>query len=143
MLDPPTSFKQKWDTILKECGLKLTRLLVDHHQSQIAQNEQLAEDVITKANDLIIPEFISSNPDVITTIENSIQKLLNETTITAKRFRKRKRTASSENITSASTTTKTKTLPSKNVPGPSGEEGQREKKYPWRPLKLKKKQQQK
>ena len=40
---------------LDECGVKLTRLLVDHHQSQIVHSEQLTEDVITKANNIFIP----------------------------------------------------------------------------------------
>jgi len=57
-------------------------LLVHHHQNQIAHNEQLAEDVITKTNNLIIPEFISSTPDVMTTIENSIQKLVKKDSLT-------------------------------------------------------------
>lgn len=137
--DAPEDLKESWCNIIRECSMKLTQTLVNYHHDQIIRKEQLAESVITEATQIILPEYITSVPDIPTRIESSIQSLLCEITLSSKNFRKR----SSNNNKKTPKPKKAKTnkqqtpppTPSKNGLSPS-KKGKG--KYPWRPLKLKK-----
>ena len=75
--------------ILQECGKQLTMTLVNYHESQIAQYTQLAEERITTGNQIVLLEYITMVTNTSVLIENAIQELLNEITVTSKRLRKR------------------------------------------------------
>ena len=88
ILNAPSDLENKWNDILHDCGRQLTLTLVNHHQSQIAELEQLAEETITNGNQIVLPEFITEVPDTPERIENAIQELLCEITLTSRRLRK-------------------------------------------------------
>ena len=137
-----------------DCARKLTQTLVNYHHSQIVNQEQLAESVITNASHIIIPEHITNVPDIPVKIESAIQGLLCESSLLSRTIRKRssknkitpdaKRTKPPSSSSSQSTTTTTTTT-TNNSPTPSTSErpsssnNDTMRKYPWRPLKLKKK----
>ena len=56
----PESLEQKWEDMLKECGHKLLRILIDFHRDQISSLEDLAQETITQANTIILPEFMTN-----------------------------------------------------------------------------------
>jgi len=137
-----------------DCARKLTQTLVNYHHSQIVNQEQLAESVITNASHIIIPEHITNVPDIPVKIESAIQGLLCESSLLSRTIRKRssknkitpdaKRTKPPSSSSSQSTTTTTTTT-TNNSPTPSTSErpsssnNDTMRKYPWRLLKLKKK----
>jgi len=140
IVDPPPSLKEKWEAALMECGNKLTRILIDFHKDQILHFEELAQDTIMKGSQIIIPEFVTNIPDITNMIEQAIENLLCETSMTGKRIKShQKRNLTTPNKIPSPNRPKNDTQ--KNESGPSSEEGQVmvKKKYPWRPLKLKQK----
>jgi len=56
IVDPPPSLKEKWEAALMECGNKLTRILIDFHKDQILHFKELAQDLIMRGSQIIIPE---------------------------------------------------------------------------------------
>ena len=79
-LDPPDFLKQEWNQTLKECGFKLIRLFTDHHRNQIVYNKQLAEVIIMRGKNPIIPEVATCVPNITVHRENSIENLINKIT---------------------------------------------------------------
>ena len=159
--DTPRDLVSKWNEILQNCGRQLTLTLINYHENQIAEHQRLAEERIMHGNQMILPEFITSVPDIPVKIENAFQDLLCEISITTKRLRKRPSTNptpkskktkvdnTSNPITSVDEPTSSKNFlqvsHSPSIPKPSKNESKNEstptptKKRPWRPLKLKKK----
>ena len=82
------SFDCGFSISLQDCGRNLTLTLINHHQDQIASFEQLAEETILSGTQMILPEYITEFPDIPVKIENSLQDLLCEVTVSAKRLRK-------------------------------------------------------
>ena len=64
IVDPPASLKEKWEGTLKECSNHLLRILVDFHRSQISNFEELADETINKGCHTVIPEYVTSIPDI-------------------------------------------------------------------------------
>ena len=62
--DAPKDLQDKWTSILKECTKQLTMTLVKFHQGQAAHQEQLAVTLIRNASHIIIPEYITTVPDI-------------------------------------------------------------------------------
>ena len=87
--DAPKDLQDKWTSILKDCTKQLTMTLVKFHQGQAAHQEQLAETLIHNASHIIIPEYITTVPDITSKIESSIEELMCETSLIDKKFRKR------------------------------------------------------
>ena len=85
----PKDLEDKWQSILQDCGRNLTLTLINYHQGQIASFEQLAEETILNGTQMILPEYITGFPNIPVRIENSLQDLLCEVTVSAKRLRKR------------------------------------------------------
>ena len=155
ILNAPSDLENKWNDILHDCGRKLTLTLVNHHQSQIAELEQLAEETITNGNQIVLPEFITEVPDTPERIENAIQELLCEITVTSRRLRKRPPTSTTPRASKkAKPVDKKPPAKNGNTPGepstsnnilpPKEDSSKKEaknKSHPWRPLKLKKKSQ--
>ena len=73
--DAPEELKTKWTNVLNDCARQLTQILVEHHHSQIVQQEHLAEKVITKASQEILPEHITNIPNIAKIFEESKLKL--------------------------------------------------------------------
>ena len=88
-MSAPSDLENKWNNILQDCGRQLTLTLIKYRQGQIAKLEQLAEERITNSNQIVLPEFITEVPDTPARIENAIQDLFCEITLTNKRLRKR------------------------------------------------------
>ena len=72
----PESLKQKWEDMLKECGHKLLRILIDFHRDQISSLEDLAQETITQANTIILPEFVTNIPSIGEDIEDAMENLI-------------------------------------------------------------------
>ena len=87
--DAPKDLQDKWTSILKDCTKQLTMTLVKFHQGQAAHQEQLAETLIHNASYIIIPEYITTVPDITSKIESSIEELMCETSLIDKKFCKR------------------------------------------------------
>ena len=87
--DAPKDLQDKWTSILKDCTKQLTMILVKFHQGQTAHQEQLAETLIHNASHIIIPEYITTVPDITSKIESSIEELMCETSLIDKKFCKR------------------------------------------------------
>ena len=64
ILDTPKDLQDNWTLILNECTKQLTMTLVKFHQGQAAHQEQLAKTLIHNTSHTIIPEYITSVPDV-------------------------------------------------------------------------------
>ena len=62
--DAPKDLQDKWTSILKECTKQLTMTSVKFHQGQAAHQEQLAVTLIHNARHIIIPEYITTVPDI-------------------------------------------------------------------------------
>ena len=60
----PVRFTTKWNLILHKCGTKLTEVLVDHHEVNIAQLEFRAAQVIQKGFLELIPQWITEYPNI-------------------------------------------------------------------------------
>ena len=148
----PKDLQDKWTSILKDYTRQLTMTLVKFHQGQAAHQEQLAETLIHNASHTIIPEYITTVPDITSKIESSIEELMCETSLIDKKFRKRphpttktKTTKKQKTIppSSSSETPSTSTTPADH-PTPTNpknrvsSKGKDTTKHPWRPLKLKK-----
>ena len=89
ILNTPSDLENKLNDILHDCGWQFTLTLINYHQSQIAEFELLAEETITNGNQIVLPEFIAEVPDTPERIENAIQELLCEISLTSRRLRKR------------------------------------------------------
>lgn len=87
-MNAPSDLENKWNNILHDCGWQLTLTLINHHQGQIAELQQLAEETVTNDNQIVLPEYITKIPDTPVRIENAIQDLLCKITLTNKRLRK-------------------------------------------------------
>ena len=85
----PKDLEDKWQSILQNCGRNLALTLINYRQGQIASFEQLAEETILNGTQMTLPEYITEFPDIPVRIENSLQDLLCEVTVSAKRLRKR------------------------------------------------------
>ena len=62
--DAPTDLQQKWTDILTSCSKQLMLTLINFHQGQVQQHEHLAETIINDTTHMIIPEYITTAPDV-------------------------------------------------------------------------------
>ena len=62
--------------------------LVKFHQGQAAHQEQLAETLIHNASHIIIPEYITTVPDITSKIESSIEELMCETSLRPQKNKK-------------------------------------------------------
>ena len=62
--DAPTDLQQKWNDILTSCSKQLMLTLIKFHQGQVQQHEHLAETTINDTTHMIIPEYITTVPDV-------------------------------------------------------------------------------
>ena len=133
--NPATTLKEKWDATLKECGNKLLRALIDFHRGQISELEELAQDTIMKGSHIIIPEFVANISDITERIEDAIDNLQCETSLTGKRFKNRQK-RKLEAPTNP-TPERPSTTAQKNSNSISSKEGQ-QRKRPRRPLKVKK-----
>ena len=71
-MNAPSDLENKWNNILHDCGWQLTLTLINHHQGQIAELQQLAEETITNDNQIVLPEYITKIPDTPVRIENAI-----------------------------------------------------------------------
>ena len=136
IVDPPVSLKEKWEGTLKECSNHLLRILVDFHRSQISNFEELADETINKSCHTVIPEYITSIPDIGDKIEVAIQELIDTTGRTTKKMKSLKRT-SKENDTQSPPAKKRKNKDNekhqhhqqqKNAKSPSKKEGHLKKK---------------
>ena len=155
IMNAPSDLENKWNNILQDCGRQLTLTLINYHQGQIVELEQLAEETITNGNQIVLPEFITEVPDTPARIENAIQDLLCEITLTNKRLRKRppsKTTTSASkkakktptitaNIQHDEPSTSNATSPPNENTSNNSKKEPKNKNHPWRPLKLKKKSQ--
>ena len=74
------SLKEQWEVTLTECGNKLLRTLIDFHKSQIMELDQLAQNAIMRASHIIIPEFVTTIPNITELIEHEIDNLVGDTT---------------------------------------------------------------
>ena len=86
IVDPPAQLKAKWNDIIVECGNKLMNILIDFHLEHIKSKEEMAQDTITRASQIILPEFVADIPDIGDKIEEAIEDLLAETNRTAKKI---------------------------------------------------------
>ena len=86
--DAPKDLQEKWTLILKECTKQLTMTLVKFHQGQAAHQKQLAETLIHNVSHTIIPEYITTVPDITSKIESSIDELMCETSLIDKKILK-------------------------------------------------------
>ena len=147
ILNAPKDLEDKWQSILQDCGRNLTLTLINYHQGQIASFEQLAEETILNGTQMILPEYITEFPDIPVKIENSLQDLLCEVTVSAKRLRKRPPNNTNNNTKKCKPNAKEQPpkneAPLDDQPSTSSknEETPPKKQCPWRPLKLKKKKQ--
>ena len=62
----------------------LTVTIVNYIRRQIASIEQLAEEIILNGTQMMLPEYITEFPDIPVKIENSLQDLLCEVTVSPK-----------------------------------------------------------
>ena len=99
--DPPAQLKAKWNDTIVECGNKLMNILIDFHLEHIKSKEEIAQDTITRASQIILPEFVTDIPDIGDKIEEAIEDLLAETNRTAKKI-PRKRKSENTNTTTTS-----------------------------------------
>ena len=75
------ALKEQWEVTLTECGNKLLRILIiDFHKSQIMELDQLAQNSIMMASHIIIPEFVTTIPNITELIKHEIDKLIGDTT---------------------------------------------------------------
>ena len=74
IVDPPTQLKEKWDFLLSECTNKLLMTLIDFHRDQISNFEGLAQDTIFRGSQIIIPEFVTSIPNITDKIEKAFKQ---------------------------------------------------------------------
>ena len=152
--DAPRDLVTKWSEILQNCGRQLTLTLINYHENQITEYQRLAEERITNGTQMILPEYITSVPNISVMIEDAIQDLLCEITVTTKRLRKRPPANSTPKQSKKSKTDDTITHTTNNInepstsknflnnshsPKPAKNDQTPSKKTPWRPLKLKKK----
>ena len=86
IVDQPASLKEKWEKAIKECSSQLLRILVDFHRSQISTYEELADKTINKGCQTVIPEFVTSIPDIGEKIEVAIQELIDNTGLPAEQL---------------------------------------------------------
>ena len=98
--DPPTPLKEQWNETIVECGNKLLRILIEFHLSQIKSKEEMAQDIITRASHIILPEFVADVPNIGDKIEETIEDLLVETNRSTKKI-PRKRKSETPNTTLA------------------------------------------
>ena len=87
----PESLEQKWKDMLKECGDKLLRILIDFHRDQISSFKDLVQETIMQANTIILPEFEINIPSIGEDIEDAIENLIAEINRNTKTFKPRKR----------------------------------------------------
>ena len=123
IVDPPAQLKAKWNDTIVECGNKLMRILIDFHLELIKSREEMAQDTITRASQIILPEFVTDIPNIGDKIEEAIEDVVAETNRSTKKFpRKRK-----SNTTATNTPTPKKIKKAKNGQSSSTEEAQRKK----------------
>ena len=100
IIEAPTSLKEKWAKILKECSNKLIQALIDYHKSQISSNEELAHDTIVQASQIILPEFVADYPQITEVFEDNVENLITEANHPTIKPKKRKRKTSRTTHTS-------------------------------------------
>ena len=54
-------------------------ILIDFHLEQIKLKEEMAQDTMTTASHIILPEFVTDIPNIDDKIEEAIEDLLAET----------------------------------------------------------------
>ena len=81
IMNAPKALEDEWHSILQDCGQKLTRTLFNYHQGQIATYEQLAKETILNGTQMILPEYITKFPNIPVKMENSLQDLLCEVSV--------------------------------------------------------------
>ena len=99
------------------------KILTEFHLEQIKSKEDLAQDIITKASHVILPEFIANIPNIGNKMEAVIENLIEETSRSTKHYR-RKRKNNNPSTTPANKRPKQQ----KNVKSPSTKEGHPKKK---------------
>ena len=141
--DAPSDLQQQWNNILTSCSKQLMVTLIKFHQGQVQHHEHLAETIINEATHMIIPEYITTVPDVAQLIESKIDDLLCEMSLLDRKLRKRPTPSKANRLPTkkmkvsdpvATVTTLANEHPKNGI----SSKGKDVSKHPWRPLKLKK-----
>ena len=82
--EPSRNLKEKSVEVQRECSNKLLNTLIDHHRSQIHSNEELAQETIIKATQIILPEFVTDIPNITNVFKEHVENLVADASFAGK-----------------------------------------------------------
>jgi len=87
--NPPTSLVEKWEAAEKECSRILIGTLIEHHEAEVEASNNKFNDTILAGVNIVIPEFITTVPDIAKRCELAITKVKDSQKQTKKFNKKR------------------------------------------------------